>query len=66
MEIKSNTFKNHKKPKEHIVLLVKKYRIPEHLKNKNYATDDKYRSDFKDWIEEIWAEKDKEMERLKY
>ena len=49
-----------------VKVLVKKYRIPEHLKNKNYATDDKYRSDFKDWIEEIWAEKDKEMERLKY
>lgn len=45
---------------------VKKYDIPERLKNKNYSTDDQYREDFKVWIETIWAEKDKDIENLKF
>jgi len=45
---------------------VKKYTIPENLKNKNYSTDEEYRKNFKIWIEEIWEEKDKEIERLKF
>ncbi|MDC3313448.1 acetyltransferase [Gammaproteobacteria bacterium] len=45
---------------------VKKYYIPEDLKNKNYSTDEEYRKNFKIWIEEIWEEKDKEIERLKF
>ena len=45
---------------------VKKYNIPENLKNKNYSTDEKYRKNFKIWIEGIWEEKDKEIERLKF
>ena len=45
---------------------VKKYDIPERLKNKNYSTDDQYREDFKVWIENIWAEKDKDIENLKF
>ena len=45
---------------------VKKYNIPEDLKNKNYSTDEEYRKNFKIWIEGIWEEKDKEIERLKF
>ena len=45
---------------------VKKYNIPEDLKNKNYSTDEEYRNNFKIWIEGIWEEKDKEIERLKF
>ena len=45
---------------------VKKYNIPEGLKNKNYSTDEEYRKNFKIWIEGIWEEKDKEIERLKF
>ena len=45
---------------------VKKYTIPENLKNKNYSTDEEYRKNFKIWIEAIWEEKDKEIERLKF
>ena len=45
---------------------VKKYNIPEDLKNKNYSTDEEYRQNFKIWIEGIWVEKDKEIERLKF
>ena len=45
---------------------VRKYTIPENLKNKNYSSDYEYRENFKKWIEEIWEEKDKEIERLKF
>ncbi|MDC3368545.1 acetyltransferase [Gammaproteobacteria bacterium] len=45
---------------------VKKYNIPEDLKNKNYSKDEEYRKNFKIWIEGIWEEKDKEIERLKF
>ena len=50
----------------HVRVVVKKYDIPERLKNKNYSTDKKYREDFKIWIEAIWTEKDNEIENLKF
>ena len=50
----------------HVKVIVKKYDIPERLKNKNYSTDEQYREDFKIWIETIWAEKDKDIENLKF
>ena len=49
-----------------VKVFVRKYTIPENLKNKNYSTDDEYRENFKRWIEEIWEEKDREIERLKF
>ena len=51
---------------KNVKILVKKYDIPEHLKEKNYSADDQYREDFKDWIEGIWAQKDKDIENLKF
>ena len=50
----------------YVKVSVKKYNIPEDLKNKNYSTDEEYRKNFKIWIEGIWEEKDKEIERLKF
>ena len=49
-----------------VKVLVRKYDIPENLKNKNYSTDVEYRENFKNWIEAIWIEKDQEIERLKF
>jgi 1-acyl-sn-glycerol-3-phosphate acyltransferase len=49
-----------------VKVLVRKYDIPENLKNKNYSTDAEYRENFKNWIEAIWIEKDQEIERLKF
>ncbi|MBL6818151.1 MAG: 1-acyl-sn-glycerol-3-phosphate acyltransferase [SAR86 cluster bacterium] len=49
-----------------VKVLVRKYDIPENLKNKNYSTDTEYRENFKNWIEAIWIEKDQEIERLKF
>ena len=50
----------------HVKVCVKKYDIPESLKNRNYFTDEQYREDFKVWIESIWAEKDEDIENLKF
>ena len=51
---------------KHVKVLVTKYKIPDNLKNKNYANDKDYRDEFKNWIESIWAEKDKKIEELKF
>ena len=51
---------------KHVKVLVTKYKIPDNLKNKNYASDKGYRDEFKDWIENIWAEKDRKIEELKF
>ena len=51
---------------KHVKVLVTKYKIPDNLKNRNYANDKDYRGEFKNWIESIWAEKDKKIEELKF
>ncbi|MAR95586.1 MAG: acyltransferase [Gammaproteobacteria bacterium] len=51
---------------KHAKVLVSKYQIPENLKNRNYSNDENYRDEFKNWIEDIWAEKDKKIEELKF
>ena len=49
-----------------VKILVKKYKIPESLKNKSYLDDNEYRIEFKNWIEDIWSQKDKSIESLKF
>ncbi len=49
-----------------VKILVKEHKIPKHLKNKDYSEDKVYRDNFKTWIEEIWVEKDKNMDNLKF
>ena len=51
---------------KHVKVLVTKYKIPDNLKNRNYANDKDYSDEFKNWIETIWAEKDKKIEELKF
>lgn len=50
---------------KNVTVLVKKYEIPNNLKNKNYSEDRGYREDFKTWIEKIWQSKDNNIEKLK-
>ncbi len=50
---------------KNVTVLVKKYEIPNSLKNKNYSEDRGYREDFKTWIEKIWQSKDSNIEKLK-
>ena len=52
------------KEKSDIICIGKK--AVSYLKNRNYANDKDYRDEFKNWIETIWAEKDKKIEELKF
>lgn len=49
-----------------VKVLIKRHKIPEYLKGKNYNDDDQYREDFKEWIDVIWDEKDRNIEKLKF
>ena len=49
-----------------VKVFVESYKIPENLKNRNYGSDHLYREEFKEWIEEIWDEKDKKIDDLNF
>ena len=49
-----------------VKVLIKKHKIPEYIKGKNYNDDNQYREDFKEWIDVIWDEKDRNIEKLKF
>ena len=49
-----------------VKVFIKSYKIPENLKNRNYASDHLYREEFKEWIEEIWDEKDRKIDELNF
>ena len=49
-----------------VKILVKKFKIPESLKNKSYLDDNEYRIEIKNWIEDIWSQKDKSIESIKF
>ncbi|HHL32623.1 MAG TPA: acyltransferase, partial [Oceanospirillales bacterium] len=40
---------------------IKKVKIPEHLKNKNYITDLPYRKDLQLWLNELWQDVDERL-----
>ena len=49
-----------------VKVFIKSYKIPENLKNRNYGSDRLYREEFKEWIEEIWDEKDRKIDELNF
>ena len=49
-----------------VKVFIKSYKIPENLKNRNYGSDHFYREEFKEWIEEIWDEKDRKIDELNF
>ena len=49
-----------------VKVFIKSYKIPENLKNRNYESDHLYREEFKEWIEEIWDEKDRKIDELNF
>ena len=49
-----------------VKVFVESYKIPENLKNRNYGSDHLYREEFKEWIEEIWDEKDRKIDELNF
>tara|TARA_B100000965_G_C19522416_1_gene727159 strand:- start:197 stop:1066 length:870 start_codon:yes stop_codon:yes gene_type:complete len=48
-----------------VTVKARKIEIPENLLGKNYEEDNNFRLELKDWIENIWSEKDKYIEELK-
>ena len=49
-----------------VKVFIKSYKIPENLKNRNYGSDHLYREEFKEWIDEIWDEKDRKIDELNF
>ena len=49
-----------------VKVFIKSYAVPTHLKHRNYSEDEKYRDEFKTWIEGIWSEKDQKISELKF
>ena len=49
-----------------VKVFIKSYKIPKNLKNRNYGSDHLYREEFKEWIEEIWDEKDRKIDELNF
>ena len=49
-----------------VKVFINSYKIPENLKNRNYGSDHLYREEFKEWIEEIWDEKDRKIDELNF
>jgi 1-acyl-sn-glycerol-3-phosphate acyltransferase len=49
-----------------VKVFINSYKIPENLKNRNYGSDHLYRDEFKEWIEEIWDEKDRKIDELNF
>ena len=49
-----------------VKVFIKSYKIPENLKYRNYGSDHLYREEFKEWIEEIWDEKDRKIDELNF
>ena len=48
-----------------VTVKARKIEIPDYLLGKNYEEDNNFRLELKDWIENIWSEKDKYIEELK-
>ena len=42
-----------------IKIKVRTIEIPKDLLNKDYSKDSQFRNDLKDWLNQIWEEKDK-------
>jgi 1-acyl-sn-glycerol-3-phosphate acyltransferase len=47
-----------------VIIHVEKRTVPDELMRGDYGADARYRARFKDWIEDIWQEKDRRIEQL--
>ena len=45
-----------------VEVIIKKIKIPENLKNKNYITDHEFRKNLQTWLNELWLEQDKRLD----
>ncbi len=44
-----------------VEIIVKKIKIPDNLKNKNYIIDKEFRKNLQSWLNELWLEQDKRL-----
>ena len=45
---------------------MKKFRIPESLKRRDYLNDHSYRTEFREWLDNVWVEKDKLIDSVNF
>ncbi len=50
---------------QHVRVRVQKIRIPDALKNKNYITDEHFRADLFEWIDQLWHSQDQTLHEMK-
>ena len=49
-----------------VKVFVKKLRIPESLKRRDYLNDPSYRTEFRDWLDNVWIEKDELIDSVNF
>ena len=49
-----------------VKVFVKKLRIPDNLKRRDYLNDPSYRVEFRDWLDSVWLDKDKLIDSVKF
>ncbi|WLQ14611.1 acyltransferase [Hahella aquimaris] len=47
-----------------VVIRIEKIRIPDQFLNRDYMNDAEFRSEFQEWIAQLWRRKDKQLEQL--
>ncbi len=47
------------------VIHIRSYPIPEKFAGKNYETDEVFKTDFQQWINQIWIEKDERIDKIR-
>ena len=49
-----------------VKVFVKRFRIPESLKRRDYLNDNSYRTEFREWLDSVWIEKDKLIDSVNF
>ena len=49
-----------------VKVFVKRFRIPESLKRRDYLNDHSYRTEFREWLDSVWVEKDKLIDSVNF
>ena len=45
-------------------VLINEIEIPQELRNGDYETDEQYRLNFQQWVQQLWEEKDRQLQQL--
>lgn len=50
---------------ERVVVRVRQVPVPQHLRSGDYSQDPEFRKAFSEWVQQLWAEKDAQIEALR-